>query len=70
MTGTINKDDFIEIKYTGYANGEIFDSNIEEDIKKLNPNIKPNKTIIVVGQEMVIKGFANVLLGIEIGKAY
>ncbi len=70
MENTVHKNDFIEIKYTGYANGEVFDSNIEEDMKKLAPNAKPHKTIIVVSQEMVIKGFDNALLGKEIGKAY
>lgn len=70
MTETINKNDFIEIKYTGYANGSIFDSNIEEDIKKINPNAKPNKTIIAVGHEMVIKGFDKAFEGKEIGKEY
>ncbi len=70
MENIVQNKDFIEIKYTGYANNEIFDSNIEEDIKKLNPNAKPHKTIIVVGQEMVIKGFDNALLGKEIGKTY
>lgn len=67
---TIHKNDFIEIKYTGYANNEIFDSNIEEDVKKLNPEINPQKTIIAVGHEMVIKGLDNALIGKEIGKHY
>ena len=66
----INKNDFIEIKYTGYANNEIFDSNIEEDLKKLNPNSKPDKTIIAVGQEMVVKGLDDAFTGKEIGKEY
>jgi len=30
---TAKKNDFVELKYTGYANGIIFDSNIEEDLK-------------------------------------
>ncbi len=66
----INKNDFIEIKYTGYANNEIFDSNIEEDLKKLNPNSKPYKTIIAVGQEMIVKGLDNAFIGKEVGKEY
>ena len=35
MTRT-KKNDFIEIKFTGYANGKVFDSNIEEEAKKIN----------------------------------
>ena len=69
-TITISKKDFIEIRYTGYANSEIFDSNIEEDIKKLNPQFKPQKTIIAVGEEMVVSGLDNAFLGKEIGKTY
>lgn len=70
MVEIVNKNDFIEIKYTGYANGEIFDSNIEEDMKKLSPNVNPHKTIIAVGQEMVVKGLDNFLVENEIGKEY
>ena len=29
------KGDFVEIKYSGYANNELFDSNVEENLKKL-----------------------------------
>lgn len=66
----INKKDFIEIKYTGYANSEIFDSNIEDDLKKLNSELKPKKTIIVVGEEMVVSGLDKAFPGKEIGKIY
>lgn len=66
----IMKNDFIELKYTGYANNEIFDSNIEEDMKKLNPNSKPIKTIISVGQEMVVNGLDKALEGKELEKEY
>ena len=37
---TIKKSDFVEIKYTGYSQGKEFDSNIEEDLKKINPKAK------------------------------
>jgi len=70
MSETVKKNEFIEIKYTGKANGIIFDSNIEEDLKKLNPDFKPQKTIIPVGHEMVVKGLDNALQGKEIGKEY
>ncbi len=66
----ISKNDFIELKYTGYANGEIFDSNIEEDLKKLNPKASPVKTIIAVSHDMVVKGLDSALIGKEIGKEY
>lgn len=67
---TIKKNDYVELKYTGYANGEMFDSNIEEDLKKLNPKAKPNKTIIIVGQGMIVSGLDKALEEKEIGKEY
>ena len=66
----IKKNDFIELLYTGYANGEIFDSNIEHDLKLINPDSKAKKLIIAVGQDMVVKGFDKALEGKEIGKEY
>ena len=70
MNSILNKKDFIEIKYTGKANNVIFDSNIEEDLKQLDPKAKPQKTIIAVGEEMVLKGLDNAFEGKEIGKTY
>jgi len=64
------KDDFVELKFTGYAQGNIFDSNIEEDLKKINSEIKPIKTIVVIGQKMVVSGLDKELEGKEIGKEY
>jgi len=52
----IKKGDFIAFKFSGYSNGEIFDTNIEEDLKKINPKVKAKESIIVVGKEMVVKG--------------
>ena len=67
---SVNKKDFIEIEYSGYSNGELFDSNIEEDVKKLNPEGKGEETIIAVGEKMVVVGLDNDLEGKEIGKDY
>jgi FKBP-type peptidyl-prolyl cis-trans isomerase 2 len=58
------------LKYTGYANGEVFDSNIEEELKKLNPEAKVKKTVVCVGQGMLVKGLDKDLDGKEIGKDY
>ena len=55
------KGDFVELKYTGKANGEIFDSNIEEDLKKINSKVKPQKAIIIIGQHMVVPGLDKAL---------
>ena len=70
MENIVEKNDFIEIKYTGYANGDIFDSNMEDDLKKLDKKAKPYKIVVIAGQETVIKGFDNALIGKEIGKHY
>lgn len=67
---TIKKKDFIELKFSGYSNGNIFDSNIEEDLKKLDPRAKPRETIVIVGERMVVPGFDRELEGREIGKEY
>jgi len=67
---TTKRNDFIEIKFTGYANNEVFDSNIEEDLKKINPDAKPKKTIVIIGEGMVVRGFDRALEDKEIGKEY
>ncbi len=55
------KKDFVELKFTGYSNGSIFDSNVDEDLKKIEPEAKPRETIIVVGERMVVQGLDNAL---------
>ncbi|MDO8564263.1 MAG: FKBP-type peptidyl-prolyl cis-trans isomerase [Nanoarchaeota archaeon] len=66
----IKKGEFVEIKYTGYVNNEIFDSNIEEDLKRLNPEAKVEKTIVAVGEGMVVNGLDKALEGKEMNKEY
>lgn len=69
---TIKKKDFVEIKFSGYANNQLFDSNIEEDYKKLDleGKGKPEKTIICVGENMLVKGFDKQLEGKSLNKEY
>ncbi|MEK6908565.1 MAG: FKBP-type peptidyl-prolyl cis-trans isomerase [Nanoarchaeota archaeon] len=69
-TQVVNKGEFIEIKFTGLVDGKIFDSNISEDLKKINENAIPEKTIVIIGQRMVVIGFDNFLEGKELGKDY
>ena len=64
------KNDFVEIKYTGFANGNIFDSNIEEDLKKIHDDAKIREGIIIIGQGMVVSGLDKALEGKEIGEEY
>lgn len=70
MAETAKKKEFVEIKYTGYANGSVFDSNIEEDLRTLSPKAKVQKTIVVIGEGAVVYGLDKALEGKEIGKEY
>lgn len=65
------KNDFIEIEFTGKLkdSGNVFDSNISEELKKLNPNHPPEQAkpfIFALGQDMFLKGVDDFLLKQEI----
>jgi peptidylprolyl isomerase len=65
---TFQKNDFIEIEFTGkIKDGEVFDSNIPEELKKLNPNQKAKPFIFSLGQDMFLKGAEEFLMGKDIG---
>ena len=66
----VKKKDFVELKFTGYSNGNMFDSNVEEDLRKLDAKAKPRETIVVVGEGMLVPGFDSALEGKEINKEY
>lgn len=70
MEEKTKKNDFIEIEFTAYANGDIFDSNVAEELKKINKEAKPEKLIIVIGQDMVVKGLEKSLEDKELNKDY
>jgi len=72
VNGIVHKGDFVDLEYTGFANGEVFDSNIEEDFKKMNnnPGDKPKKLVIAIGQGFVVPGLDKALEGKEVGKFY
>ncbi len=63
------KKDFIEVEFTGKVKGgEIFDSNIKEDLVKLNPKENPKPFIFCLGEGMFLKGIEDYLIGKEVGK--
>ena len=66
----VKKKDFVELKFTGYSNGNIFDSNIEEDLKKIDSKAKPKEIIVIVGENMIVPGFDRELEGKDVGKDY
>ena len=64
----IQKKDFVEMEYTGRVkDGDIFDSNIPEDVKKMNLNINPNPIIICIGENMILPSIDEFLIGKDIG---
>lgn len=65
----VKKNDFIELEFIGKVkNGEVFDTNISEEAKKIGLKIDDKPFILCIGQEMVIKGLDKSLNGKEIGK--
>lgn len=65
----LQKKDFIEIEFTGkIKDGEIFDSNVKEDLKKLNPDANPKPLIFALGEGMFLKGIDDFLIGKDVGK--
>lgn len=67
---TVQKNSFVGLRYSGYANNVLFDSNEEENIKKLHPDAEARETVVVVGRSMVVPGLDKALEGKEIGKRY
>jgi len=65
----LNKKDFIEIEFTGrIKDGEIFDSNIKEDLKKANLKIESKPFIFCLGEKMFFKAIDDFLIGKDIGE--
>jgi len=66
---TLNKKDFIEIEFTGrIIDGEIFDSNIKEDLKDANLKTEPKPFVFCLGEGMFLKGVEDFLIGKDIGE--
>jgi len=67
---TLKKKDFIEIEFTGRVkDGEIFDSNIKEDLEKTDQELKedPKPFIFCLGEGMFLKGIDDFLIGKDVG---
>ncbi len=68
----VKPNDFIELEFTGYVDGKVFDTT-NKDIAKENgiedwDKVKPIK--IVVGKNEVVKGLDEALIDKEVGKEY
>jgi len=57
------KKDFVEIEFIGknLTNNEVFDTNIKEEAKKINLEIKDKPLMVCIGGEMLVKGFDSAL---------
>ncbi len=65
----LKKKDFIEIEFTARVkDGEVFDSNIGEDLKKLNPDAKAKPFVFCLGEGMFLKGVEDFLIGKDVGE--
>src|SRR5208283_2105988 len=65
----LERKDFIEVEFTGKVkDGEIFDSNIEEDLKKISPDSKSEPFIFSLGEGMFLPAIDDFLIGKEIGE--
>jgi peptidylprolyl isomerase/FKBP-type peptidyl-prolyl cis-trans isomerase SlyD len=65
---TFAKNDFIEIEFTGrIKDGEVFDSNIAEELKKLNSSQPAKPFVFCLGQDMFLNGIEEFLIEKDVG---
>ncbi len=65
----LKQKDFIEIEFTAKVkDGEIFDSNIKEELKKLNPDAVPKPFVFCLGEGMFLKAIDDFLINKDIGE--
>ena len=67
---TVKKNDFVEIEFTGIANGEVFDTTNKQEAKEMGLEADVKPIMICVGNEMILKGFDEYVVEKEIGKKY
>jgi FKBP-type peptidyl-prolyl cis-trans isomerase 2 len=60
----LSEKDFIEIEFTAKVkDGEVFDSNIKEDLEKANLNVEAKPFVFALGEGMFLKGIEDILIG-------
>jgi len=71
MADKIQKNDFVEIQFIGKTkDGEVFDTNIESEAKKINIDLKSRPLIICLGQGMILPAIDEFLIDKETEKDY
>jgi len=64
----LQKKDFIEIEFTGRVkDGEIFDSNIEKDLKEARLDVEAKPFVFCLGENMFLKGIDDFMIGKDMG---
>jgi len=66
----VQKNDFVEIEFTGKVNNEIFDTTHPDEAKSIGLDVNVKPVIASVGNEMLLKGLDDALEGKEIGEKY
>jgi len=66
----VQKNDFIEIEFTGKANGEVFDTTNKQEAKEIGIDADVKPIIISVGNQMLLKGLDELIEDKEIEKKY
>ena len=68
----LQKNDFIELEFAGrIKDGDIFDSNMKEKVKEINPDADLSKIksfVFPLGNSMFLQGVDEFLIGKDIGK--
>ena len=66
---TLQKKDFIEIEFTAkIKDGDIFDSNIKEDLQGRDLKTEPKPFVFSLGEGMFLQGIEDFLIGKDIGE--
>jgi FKBP-type peptidyl-prolyl cis-trans isomerase SlyD len=62
--------DFIELEFTGYKDNDIFDTTNKVEAEKLGLSADVKPMILSIGNQMVLKGLDDDLVGKELEKKY
>ena len=66
---TLKKKDFIEIEFVAkIKEGGVFDTNIKEELKKLNPKAEAKPFVFCLGEGMFLKGVDDFLIDKDVGE--
>ncbi len=61
---TLQKKDFVEFEFTGkLKDGSVFDSNIKEDLKKIDSKAEAKPLVVCLGEGMFLKSIEDFLIG-------